>query len=260
MGQRNLGAHRRQRERAGGPGGIRRLHSGCDLAYWSDQPPGFRPFDPFVDTVRLPRPAIVEDFDDLSIDAASEDYFPTRVTSASTLCLLVQDATVAPDILPEYGSRALEGGTDDPEPLDASAYKGENPSGAPRAERQGLAALADQAFDEVALLCAPAAAVDVQQALIAHCEQMRYRFTVIDDGLGTSDPGGSIHARPSVQPGSPPSTIPGFRSWIRIPAYPSGFHRAVTSWASMRARMPSAACSRRLRTRHWSACVNSNAT
>jgi uncharacterized protein len=165
------------------------------IAYWSGQPSGFHPFDPFVDAVRLPRPAVVEDFDDLSLD---EDSGSTRFMSGSTLCLLVRDATLAAGILPANGSQALAGGTDDPEPLAAAAFKGEGYSGAASAGRQGLAALAENEYDDVALLCAPGAAVDVQQALVAHCEQMRYRFAVIDCGPGASDPA-SIDPRAMIR-------------------------------------------------------------
>lgn len=150
------------------------------LAYWADTAPNVQPFDPFADAVTLPRPTLVEDFDDLVIDAASRDFYETRLLGNSALAALVPRAGVAADARPANGAQALAHGADAPDPLAVADYQGELVPGAPRSERQGLAALELDRYHEVALVYAPAAAVDVAQALIAHCERLCYRFAVID--------------------------------------------------------------------------------
>lgn len=47
------------------------------LAYWSRDP--VPAFDPFVERSRLPRPALIEEFDDLETDESSPDYYGKRV-------------------------------------------------------------------------------------------------------------------------------------------------------------------------------------
>ena len=59
-----------------GPGRQDRA-SGCSLRTGPKRPD--QPFDPFAETTRLPRPQHVEDYDDLSIDPLSSDYFDKRL-------------------------------------------------------------------------------------------------------------------------------------------------------------------------------------
>src|SRR5688572_23259475 len=51
---------------------------------------------------------------------------------------------------------------------------------------EALAALAAPAFRAISLVYAPNASVDVAKAVVAHCEEMRYRFAIIDCEGGQS--------------------------------------------------------------------------
>src|SRR5262249_7778696 len=56
------------------------------LAYWVEDPASFPVYDPFepVNRTKLPRPQALEDYDDLSIDPRSSDYFMKRLVDPST--------------------------------------------------------------------------------------------------------------------------------------------------------------------------------
>jgi len=164
------------------PGGFR-----LRLAYWANTPPGFQPFDPFADAAKLPRPALVEDFDDLATDPTSPDFHERRLLDRSALATLARAAGVPPDARPANGAQALaQNGADDPNPLDVADYQGQLVPGAARSELQGLAALELNPYREVALVYAPSVGVDIAQAIIAHCERLRFRFAVIDCDKGVS--------------------------------------------------------------------------
>ena len=69
----------RTTDAAGNPTGFR-----LRLAYWGDlKPPTFDPFEPANQNQR-PRPQITEEYDDLSVDPLSSDYFAKRLTDAAT--------------------------------------------------------------------------------------------------------------------------------------------------------------------------------
>ncbi|HMR48199.1 MAG TPA: phage tail sheath subtilisin-like domain-containing protein [Arachnia sp.] len=78
-------------------------------------------------------------------------------------------------------SAQLSGGRDDADGVDGDAFKGtasEDPE-----DRTGIEALANE--PTISLVAVPGCTdVDVQQALLIHCEQMRYRFAVLDIPLG----------------------------------------------------------------------------
>lgn len=169
------------------------------LAYWSSTAPDFQPFDPFVDAATLPRPTLVEDFDDLATDPTSPDFYERRVLDGSALATLVRTAGVSTDARPSNGAQSLaQGGADDPNPLAVADYQGDLVPGAPRSELQGLAALALDPYREVALVYAPSVAVDIAQAIIAHCERLRFRFAVIDcdKGVGSTS---ALDPRTTIQ-------------------------------------------------------------
>ena len=54
------------------------------LAYWGASNAPAALFDPFDDARSTPRPQYQEDYDDLSIDPSSSDYFVKRLTDTST--------------------------------------------------------------------------------------------------------------------------------------------------------------------------------
>ena len=158
------------------------------LAFWSNPGPGFAPFDPFAEPQRLPRPALVEEFDDLVTDAGSPDFHEKRMRDSSALAVLALVPPAPADSRPANGSTALgTAGADDPAPIDAADYRGELVPGAPRAEPQGLAALELDSFREVSLVYAPAVGGDIARAVIGHCERLRFRFAVVDVDKGVGN-------------------------------------------------------------------------
>lgn len=167
------------------------------LAYWSSFPDSFEPYVPFDASKRydLPRPQYVEDFDDLSLDPTSANYYTKRLTNSSTnqtvSALVRLDSTSStpakPTSSPE-GDLLDQGGTDDTNPLGADDFQG-TPTG--RREIQGLEALELDPYRDVALVYAPhppANWVEIGRKVIDHCEQMRFRFAAID-GNPNDEPG-----------------------------------------------------------------------
>jgi hypothetical protein len=111
---------------ASGPGGTPQpVGFRLRLAYWADAPASQPLFDPFADGARLPRPTLVEDFDDLVTDSASLNFYQTRLLDCSALAVLVREAVAPADARPANGSQALgQNGTDDPNALVVADYQG----------------------------------------------------------------------------------------------------------------------------------------
>jgi phage tail sheath protein FI len=157
------------------------------VAYWSTVPEGFQPFDPFdpENRKRLPRPTLSEDFDDLSAEEKSPDYYRKRLEGNSSLVTLDGPAGEKPD---NGAGAMLAGGEDDPGAVGADDFVG-RPAGT-RTEEQGLEALNLDAFREVALVYAPHPFQDsllITKAVINHCELKRFRFAVIDSDRNQGD-------------------------------------------------------------------------
>jgi phage tail sheath protein FI len=170
------------------------------MAYWSGTA---TPFDPFTPDGRstLPRPAIVEDFDDLVTDETSPDFYGKRVPfidldkgdinqgpESSALGVLVRNAGVAPGTRPGDGAQTLAGGADDQAALGVDDYVGRPQGG--RTTEQGLAALELDSYRDVALVYAPNVSTDIAKAIVSHCENLRFRFAVIDSDKGQNNPSG----------------------------------------------------------------------
>jgi phage tail sheath protein FI len=172
------------------------------MAYWSNPPAGFAPFDPFTDRSTLPRPTIVEDFDDLTADKASPDFYEKRLGTASepnSALAWLDNAGVTPPPAPDNGDwDVLAGGTND-DALGVDDFVGD-PVPGQRDAPQGLAALNLDAFRDVALVHAPYPAGDIQAlyaAIVAHCENNRFRFAALDCDPGQSD-SGSVNPRETL--------------------------------------------------------------
>ncbi|HEV8209506.1 MAG TPA: phage tail sheath family protein [Vicinamibacterales bacterium] len=167
------------------------------LAYWSGAVPAV---DPFTAEGRRtpPLPAITEDFDDLVTDESSPDYYGKRVPfidldkgetnqgpESSALGVLVRNAGVDPRTPPANAGTLLSGGADDQAAVGVDDFKGAAVPGG-RGE-QGLAALERDPYRDVALVHAPGMVdQDVATAVITHCENLRFRFAVIDAPKGQS--------------------------------------------------------------------------
>ncbi len=175
------------------------------LAYWSALPDGgiFEPFDGAnPDKLRRYPPGLVEDFDDLDADPSSMNFIKKRLLddddmSSSALAILFAGPAAAPGELPGKDSKALgQDGADDPAGLDDSDYDGELAGF--RTQLQGLAALKTDPYREVSLVYAPASSDGVSKKVITHCEQLHYRFAVVDCPSNVASPG-SLDPRTSIQ-------------------------------------------------------------
>jgi hypothetical protein len=134
--------------------------------------------------------SLVEEFDHLSPDPRSERYC-AKVISRSSRLVTVTDRRLQPDVYdpPLPISAGLTGGRDGLETLTAADFLGFNEG---PGRRQGLAALDE--IDEVGLLAVPDVMAAhrlspsftendvrvVQDALVAHCEQRKDRFAILD--------------------------------------------------------------------------------
>lgn len=165
------------------------------LAYWGREP--VPDFDPFIDRTTLPRPALIEDFDDLDTNETSPDYYGKRVpfidldkgetnqgAESSALGILVRPVGVPASARPANGTQVLAGGADDAAALGVDDFKGEPVAGGRSA--QGLAALELDPYRDVALVYAPNVSTDIAKAIVSHCERLRFRFAVFDSAKGQS--------------------------------------------------------------------------
>lgn len=167
------------------------------LAYWSTTPEGFAVFDPFLDARRLPRPTYMEDFDDLVTEESSPDFYGKRFPfidlekgeanqgpASSALGMLVRAADAPDGARPENtDGQLLEGGEEDPAPVGADDFVGRYDD--PNRPPQGLEALRLDAYRDVALVYAPGQVdKDVILPIISHCEDLKFRFAVIDSAKG----------------------------------------------------------------------------
>jgi phage tail sheath protein FI len=129
---------------------------------------------------------IIEDFDDLSVDSSSDNYYENKVNGISNLVVITKEGDDSGGLPTETTVvMPLENGSDGTLPIVVVDYQ----QGAGTLEpggRQGLSALND--VDEVAVLYAPNASdiVDLPAALIGACETLKDRFAIIDAPKGES--------------------------------------------------------------------------
>ncbi len=142
---------------------------------------------------------IIEDFDDLSVDSSSDNYYENKVNGISNLVVVTKEENDSGTMPTVQDITALTGGDDGALPVDVDDYK----QGAGTIEpggRQGLLALND--VDEVAILYAPDATGvtgGLPGALIGACETLKDRFAIIDAprGVSTMD---NLKPRDTYQP------------------------------------------------------------
>jgi len=169
------------------------------LAYWAEDIGTKPPFDPFDDKNRklTPRPALIEDFDDLVIDPRSPNYFKKVIEGNSGVPGSGNSGLVGnldytggdPVELPAADPVLLTSGTDGTGDVDDTDYIGDF---APAQLPQGLKALELDPYRAVALVYAPYFAAkqkEVSLAVIDHCERLKSLFALIDAQSGTNDPG-----------------------------------------------------------------------
>lgn len=159
-------------------------------AYWDKEPNGFEPFDPFLaeNRAKLPRPALAEDFDDLSVTPESPNYYPKRLDGNSALIKLLKNVGAAADAAPDPNPGARLAGGTEPSAVGTDDFVGE--TAGVRDVAQGLDALKQDEFREVALVHAPWPAqdqVDIAVKIIAHCEDRKFRFAVLESSNGVGN-------------------------------------------------------------------------
>jgi phage tail sheath protein FI len=167
------------------------------VAYWSRDVPGGL-FDPFLEENedRLPQPALVEDFDDLSLDPDSANYWQKMITDTTSALIRLEvpddSAATRPTADDVFGD-PLTGGADGAA-LTSAQFEGlideagnaiEDPQ-----DFRGLAALNLDVYRDIAIVHAPGIGNDddttraIQLAIVNHCERNRFRFAVLDSARG----------------------------------------------------------------------------
>ncbi len=146
------------------------------LAYYDKTPVG-KPEDWFNNSTKPPFPVASETFDDLDMDEGSPNYWRKRVEGNSALAELVATGQGTAPPTKMFAPLAANG-VDGTLPLDVADFVGRVQ--AQRTAEQGLAALELDPYREVALVYAPGALVAVNRAVITHCENLKYRFAVVD--------------------------------------------------------------------------------
>jgi phage tail sheath protein FI len=167
------------------------------LAYWREAPSV--DFDPFTDFTTKPRPNLIEDFDDLVTDETSPDFYGKRFPlidftkgnanqgpESSALGVLVRGAAQPGERPQNTDATNLSGGADDSNALGTDDYEGKATDN--RGE-QGLEALKRDPYRDVSLVYAPSVDGDVAKKIIGHCENLRFRFAVIDSAKGLASAG-----------------------------------------------------------------------
>jgi phage tail sheath protein FI len=176
------------------------------LAYWSEEPGTFPVFDPFDPANRknLPRPQIIEDYDDLQLDPLDANYFQKRLQDVQTnqplsaLASLAKTGTGNAKPAANAGEFLDQNGADDTNPLGSDDFVGA-PNNA-RQELQGLRQLELDPFREISLVYAPrprANQIPIVKAIIDHCERNRFRMAVIDSEQRT--PPADLDPRTTIQ-------------------------------------------------------------
>jgi phage tail sheath protein FI len=131
----------------------------------------------------------MEQYDDLSINSQSSDYFEKRLTDAATnqsVSALISFKVTNPNAPPQLPAANtgdfLANGSDGTLPLTDADFEGV-PDPQVGRPRQGISQLELDPFRDVALIYAPFppdAANNIAKSLVTHCENQRFRFAVID--------------------------------------------------------------------------------
>lgn len=143
--------------------------------YWKDSLPSLL-FDPDVDKTTLPRPTVTEVFDNVSVDSSSPDFYELRVNKISNLVKiskLTGDSGGLPNG-PAIVTKLAGTGLDGTLAIGVADYKGEGKLD----KRKGLSAFKE--IDEITIVNVPNANPDLVKAVIAHCEERKDCFVLVD--------------------------------------------------------------------------------
>lgn len=161
-----------------------------NVAYWTRFPPNFQPFNPFdrANARKIPRPQMAEDFDDLTVDPASPNYWQKRLADRSGLVSVTVNPPQPgqpPNIGP-FAGQTLPAVQNNPGDPVLGNFEGD--ATLPPDQRTGLEALKLDDYRDIALIYAPGITDPATcQALVQHCEEERFRFAVLDAPQGSGD-------------------------------------------------------------------------
>jgi phage tail sheath protein FI len=209
-----------------------------DVFYWKTKPASL--YNPYLDTKTQPRPAVSEIFDNVSISEASPDYFGKTVNGISNLIKISIQKTASsetsnpaetssetakpetaesdkdkPDRLSLIPS-SLKDGNDGTGILLFKEYVRDDPADDVPGKRKGLTAL--KGIDDISLIYAPNAYAvpGLVDALISHCENLRYRFAILDAPQGSADVS-NLDPRSGKPSGASPTDFAAFYyPWVKV--------------------------------------------
>jgi phage tail sheath protein FI len=184
-----------------------------DVFYWKKPPASL--YNPYKDTKTQPRPAVSEIFDNVSISEESPDYYGKTVNGISNLIKIsIQEgdsAELLNDLKDPVELQYLTDGSDGEGSLTISDYERSDPTDDVPGKRKGLTAL--KGIDDISLIYAPNAYAisGLVGSLISHCENLRYRFAILDAPQGSSNV-------PGIDPRSdtPTDHAAYYYPWIKI--------------------------------------------
>ena len=153
------------------------------IFYWKDAPAIL--YDPENQPKSNPRPAVIEVFDNLTVDEASPDYYTKKVNGISNLVTLVKqagDSGEKPDVLPVTYLAGGDDGVGVPVLADYTRTDTNEPG-----KRKGLSGFSE--VDEISLVYSPNAQAisGLVGAMITHCENLKNRFVIIDAAQGSAN-------------------------------------------------------------------------
>lgn len=160
-----------------------------DIFYWKKTPATL--YNPYKDTKTQPRPAVGEIFDNVSISEESPDYFGKTVNGISNLIKISIQEGDSAELLNALEAplelQYLIDGSDGEGELTISDYERSDPADDVPGKRKGLTAL--KGIEDISLIYAPNAYAvpGLVGSLIAHCENLRYRFAILDAPQGSSN-------------------------------------------------------------------------
>lgn len=214
-----------------------------DVFYWKTKLISL--YNPYLDTKTQPRPSASEIFDNVSVIESSPDYFGKTVNGISNLIKISIQKTVSqgeaspaeasPDAASstEASSETAESDKDKPNRLNqipsslkdgsdgkgvllAKEYVRDDPADDMPGKRKGLTAF--KGIEDISLVYAPNAYAvpDLVSSLISHCENLRYRFAILDAPQGFADVS-NLDPRSGNPKGASPTDYAAFYyPWIKV--------------------------------------------
>jgi len=181
-----------------------------NVFFWQDQKPG-TVYDPQKDTTSQPRPSVIEEFDDLSLEKTSPNYYEKRINGSSQFIILKKADTGDSPPMPQRDDALhfLENGKDADGAIDVDDY--ERTDLPEPGNRRGLTAFNE--IDEIAIIYAPdtGSIPGLDSKLISHCENRKDRFVIIDAPAGQN-------TVPNINPRSKTSSnyAAYYYPWIKV--------------------------------------------